>query len=116
MKIVTHPRIQNITVGDEVYSHTNQLHAHVTAIFPAAVCVRVGTLALNSYLELVMTPQLWGAEDIENLSICRHCGNRDELHVVHDTGIPFRICTNCRAWANTPHDHRSASLEDSESP
>ncbi len=95
MKIIIHPRIQNITIGDEVFSHSSQLFAHVIEVFPAAVCVRIGMLAVNGTVELLVAPQLWPAEDIENLSICRFCGSRHNLRVEHDTGIPFRICADC---------------------
>ena len=67
MKISQHPRMRDIAIGDEVYSSKHQLFARVEEVFPAAVCVKVGVLSLNRYLELFVSPQLWRADDIENL-------------------------------------------------
>jgi hypothetical protein len=103
MKIRQHPRMQDISIGDEVYSYRQQLFARVEEVFPAAVCVKVGILAINRHMELVLLPQLWRADDIENLSVCRYCGGRDQLHVETGTGIPFRICERCRAVPPTSH-------------
>lgn len=100
MKITTHPRMENILVGDEVYSNQTHLYARVEETFPAAVCVRVGLLeptdAYNRRLNLTLMPQLWRADDIENLSVCRCCGTRHDLHNEQDTGVPSRICESCR--------------------
>ena len=46
-------------------------------------------------MEITLAPQLWRADDIENLSVCRFCGRRDEIRTVNDTGIPFRVCDQC---------------------
>jgi hypothetical protein len=100
MKISTHPRMNNIAIGDEVYSYSSQLFAPVNEVFPAAVCVKVGVLSVNGHFELELLPQLWRADDIENLSVCRHCGSRDELRTEHDTGIPFRVCPHCQVSQN----------------
>lgn len=96
MKITQHPRMRNIKIGDEVYSYPLQLFARVVEVFPAAVCVYVGILSINGVIDVVDSPQLWRADDIENLSICRYCGGREELEMEHGTGIPFRVCTHCR--------------------
>ncbi len=97
MKIRQHPRLRDIVIGDEVYSYPHQLYACVTEVFPAAVCVKVGILSINGYMEMILSPQLWRAEDIENLSVCRYCGSRDDVQIEDGTGIPFRICAQCRA-------------------
>jgi hypothetical protein len=93
--------MRNISIGDEVYSCSNQLRAHVNEVFPAAVCVRVGVLERHRHLELISAPQLWRAEEIENLSICHCCGTRENLiedsMLEHGTGVPFRICAACAA-------------------
>jgi hypothetical protein len=108
MKISSHPRMHNITIGDEVYSYSYQLCARVSETFPAAVCVRVGVLAQHRYMELVSAPQLWSAEEIENLSICRYCGSRNDLQLEPGAGIPFRVCTACHHYhtANGSNGHR----------
>jgi len=95
MKIRQHPRMRDIAIGDEVYSYRQRLFARVEEVFPAAVCVKVGILSVNGQLELFLSPQLWRADDIENLSVCRYCGGRDSLHSETGTGIPFRICDHC---------------------
>jgi hypothetical protein len=95
MKIRQHPRMRDISIGDEVYSYRQRLFARVEEVFPAAVCVKVGMLSVNGHLELFLSPQLWRADDIENLSVCRYCGGRDSLHSETGTGIPFRICDRC---------------------
>ncbi len=95
MKIRQHPRMVDIIVGDEVYSYPNNLFARVADVFPAAVCVKIGILSLDNPLEITLAPQLWRADDIENLSVCRYCGSRDQVHTVSGTGIPFRLCTHC---------------------
>ena len=95
MKIIQHPRMRDIAIGDEVYSYKHQLFARVEEVFPAAVCVKVGLLELNQYLELVISPQLWRADDIANLSVCRYCGDRSGLIAETDTGIPLHVCERC---------------------
>jgi hypothetical protein len=95
MKISQHPRMRDIAIGDEVFSYKQQLYARVEEVFPAAVCVKVGILAVNRHLELFLSPQLWRADDIENLSVCRYCGGRDGLTSECDTGIPWRVCERC---------------------
>ena len=111
MKIRQHPRLNDVIVGDEVYSYPHNLFANVSEVFPAAVCVRLGLLSINGTLELISSPQLWRAEDIENLSVCRYCGSRDNVRVEHGTGVPFRVCEHCRNDDDTeprplvkPHD------------
>jgi len=99
MKIQQHPRMRTILVGDEVYSYQLNLVARVDEVFPAAVCVKVGILSVNGILRFILSPQLWRADDIENLSVCRYCGSRDELEMEHGTGVPFRICSECRTTA-----------------
>lgn len=89
--------MRDILIGDEVYSFPQQLFACVAEVFPAAVCVKVGILSINGSLEMIQSPQLWRADDIENLSVCRYCGSREGVKIEHGTGIPFRICARCRA-------------------
>lgn len=96
MKIRQHPRMRDITIGDEVYSYAQQLFASVHEVFPAAVCVRVGILSVNGHLEMLSSPQLWRADDIENLSVCRYCGSRDGVITERGTGVPYRVCRRCR--------------------
>ncbi len=96
MKIRQHPRMRDINKGDEVYSYPYHLFARVDEVFPAAVCVKVGFLSTNRQLEMGLLPQLWRADDIENLSVCRYCGSREDLEIEHGTGIPFRTCSRCR--------------------
>ena len=95
MKIHQHPRMRDIAIGDEVYSYKQQLFARVEEVFPAAVCVKVGILQVDRYLELFLSPQLWRADDIENLSVCRYCGGREDLSSETQTGIPLRVCVRC---------------------
>ena len=95
MKIHQHPRMRDISIGDEVYSYRQQLFARVEEVFPAAVCVKVGILTGGAPLELLFSPQLWRADDIENLSVCRYCSGRDDLKPEAGTGIPFRVCSHC---------------------
>lgn len=87
--------MRDISIGDEVYSYRQQLFARVEEVFPAAVCVKLGILSADHHLELLFSPQLWRADDIENLSVCRYCGDRDDLHTETGTGIPFRVCGRC---------------------
>jgi hypothetical protein len=89
--------MRTIHVGDEVYSYAHSLFACVEEVFPAAVCVKVGILSINGILRFDASPQLWRADDIENLSVCRYCGGRDALVMEHGTGVPFRICSSCLA-------------------
>jgi hypothetical protein len=87
--------MHDILVGDEVYSYPNNLFARVADTFPAAVCVKIGILSIDEPMEITLAPQLWRADDIENLSVCRYCGARNGLRTVIDTGIPFRVCSEC---------------------
>jgi hypothetical protein len=96
-KIRQHPRMKNILIGDEVVCSSKQLYARVEEVFPAAVCVKLAILTITPRIELSISPQLWRAEDIENLSVCRHCASRDQLEIECGTGIPFRVCADCRA-------------------
>lgn len=85
-----------MAVGDEVYSPLRHLYARVEALFPAAVCVRVGVLAKSrTNLELITSPELWGAEEVINLSVCRICGGRSDLHTRLWQRIPFHVCDDC---------------------
>jgi hypothetical protein len=87
--------MRDIRIGDEVYSYRQQLFARVEEVFPAAVCVKVGILSSGEHLELLFSPQLWRADDIENLSVCRYCGGREGLRIEAGTGVPFRVCDRC---------------------
>ncbi|EFO80555.1 hypothetical protein OSCT_1564 [Oscillochloris trichoides DG-6] len=102
MKIRQHPRMRDILVGDEVYSYQENLFARVADIFPSAVCVKIGILSLENHLEITLAPQLWRAADIENLSVCRYCGSRENIQTEIGTGIPFRVCTKCKP-PEAPH-------------
>ncbi|MFN8569686.1 MAG: hypothetical protein U0Z44_19645 [Kouleothrix sp.] len=95
MKIIQHPRMRDIAIGDEVYSYKHQLFARVEEVFPAAVCVKVAILSFSRRIELLISPQLWRADDIENLSVCRACGVREKLIDETQTGIPLRVCERC---------------------
>lgn len=105
MKIIQHPRISGVNIGDEVYSVPNKLSAHVVEIFPAAVCVKVGVLLKRKHMELFLDPQLWRADDIENLSVCHYCGERDGLCFERDAGMPHSICARCKATIETTIRH-----------
>jgi hypothetical protein len=112
MKIRQHPRMRDILVGDEVYSYQQNLFARVADVFPAAVCVKIGILSTEDPMEITFSPQLWRADDIENLSVCRYCGSRDAIRSLGDTGIPFRICARCSpADANAPPAEREAGAD-----
>lgn len=65
LKITQHPRMHDITIGDEVYCRPLQLFAPVVDTFPAAVCVRVGVLSFQHIIDLLIAPQ-WRAEDSES--------------------------------------------------
>ena len=95
MKIRQHPRMRDVIVGDEVYSYPHKIFARVADIFPAAVCVKIGILSIEEPMEITLAPQLWRADDIENLSVCRYCGSRENIRTVTGTGIPFRVCLSC---------------------
>jgi hypothetical protein len=95
MKIRQHPRMRDILVGDEVYSYPNKIFARVADVFPAAVCVKIAILSIEEPMEITLAPQLWKADDIENLSVCRYCGCREDIRTVTGTGIPFRVCMAC---------------------
>ncbi|HMO56313.1 MAG TPA: hypothetical protein PKC19_03080 [Roseiflexaceae bacterium] len=94
-----------VNIGDEVYSYQHDLFARVEEVFPAAVCVKVAQLVLGPRLELHLAPQLWRADDIENLSVCRYCGARDDLRLEMETGVPFRVCDRCCTVPPTDHAH-----------
>lgn len=98
MKIQQHPRMKDIVVGDEVMYYRTNTYARVEEVFPAAVCVKVGTLrTVRGKLSFCYTPQLWRADDIENLSVCHYCGSRDNLVMERSTAIPCRTCALCRS-------------------
>ncbi|HWQ14260.1 MAG TPA: hypothetical protein VNL77_15785 [Roseiflexaceae bacterium] len=107
MKIRQHPRMHQIAVGDEVFSYQHHLFARVEEVFPAAVCVKVAMLALDAHVELRLTPQLWRADDIENLSVCRYCGSRENLQLESETGVPFRVCGRCCVVPPEEHMHEA---------
>lgn len=96
MKIQQHPRMKDIAIGDEVVCHRTQMYARVEEVFPAAVCVRITLLRrVRGRISFSQSPQLWRAEDIENLSVCHYCGSRHDLHIEQGTGIPYRVCSTC---------------------
>lgn len=89
--------MKDIMVGDEVVCHRTNLYARVEEVFPAAVCVKVALMRqVRGQLRVQVCPQLWRADEIENLSVCHYCGARDDLVVERDTGVPFRVCGMCR--------------------
>ncbi len=96
--------MRDILVGDEVYSYPHKIFARVADVFPAAVCVKIGILSIEEPMEITLAPQLWRADDIENLSVCRYCGCREGIRTVTGTGIPFRVCASC---GPNPEDHPS---------
>lgn len=106
LKITQHPRMHDIAVGDEVYCYPLQLFARVVETFPAAVCVRLGILSIHRRMDLIFSPQLWRADDIENLSVCRYCGSREHLYLETLTGIPFHVCDHCL------HEHELGAIQD----
>lgn len=94
-KIRQHPRMKDICVGDEVVWNPQLLYANVEEIFPAAVCVKLAILQTEPTPKLELRSQLWRADDIENLSVCRCCGSRENLVTPCHTGVPFRLCQHC---------------------
>ncbi|HNP69916.1 MAG TPA: hypothetical protein PLO33_08565 [Kouleothrix sp.] len=87
--------MRDIAIGDEVYSYKYQLFARVEEVFPAAVCVKVALLTFKQRVEMLVSPQLWRADEIANLSVCRYCGEREKLVEQNHTGIPLRVCERC---------------------
>jgi hypothetical protein len=103
MKIRPHPRLANVHVGDEVYSLAQQLSARVADVFPAAVCVALDTSTMAGPIDVTQALQLWRADDIENLSVCRWCGTREQLRdVASPDGRPSRGCPACVPDPSTP--------------
>ena len=94
MKIRQHPRMQDIAIGDEVLHHGPHVYAQVVEVFPAAVCVKLVIFEAR-HMRIEVHPQLWRADEIENLSICRYCGGRDALVIEYSAGIPYRACRTC---------------------
>ncbi|MEM8529362.1 MAG: hypothetical protein AAGF95_00880 [Chloroflexota bacterium] len=107
MKIRQHPQMKNVQIGDEIYLRSKYIFAHVIEAFPAAACVKVGMLSLNDrgHISLLITPELWRADDIENLSACRCCGAREHLLREHTEGMPFCLCEHCLKTAADQHHH-----------
>lgn len=105
MKIRQHPRMHQVAVGDQVYSYKWHLFARVEEVFPAAVCVKVAALSLDRRIQLNAVPQLWRADDIENLSVCRYCGSREDLRLEAETGVPFHVCARCCVVPPEEHSH-----------
>ncbi len=98
MKIQQHPRMKDIAVGDEVICHRTNLYALVVEVFPAAVCVKLPIFHLRGeHGHIGYVAQLWRADDIENISVCRYCGTRDDLTTERHAGIPLRVCDTCRS-------------------
>ena len=96
MKIQQHPRMKDIAVGDEVLCYRTFLYARVEEVFPAAVCVKL-VVFQSKRMRLSVCPQLWRAEDIENLSVCRYCGGREDLTLDGSSAVPYRVCVTCRS-------------------
>ncbi len=98
MKIQQHPRMRDIAIGDEVICYRTNLYARVEEVFPAAVCVKLTVMhRFDGHSQVGQVAQLWRADDIGNISVCRYCGSRDDLITEQHTGIPFRICTTCQS-------------------
>ena len=96
MKIQQHPRMKDILVGDEVMCYRTSMYARVEEVFPAAVCVKIGMLCrVRGRMAVVQVPQLWRADDVENLSLCHYCGSREDLIVERGAGVPLRVCNLC---------------------
>lgn len=96
MKIQQHPRMKDVLVGDEVLCYGSHLYARVEEVFPHAVCVRLVRVRSTWHgTHLESCPQLWRADEIENLSICQYCGGRDDTQSEPLAGIPFRTCALC---------------------
>ena len=95
MKIQQHPRVSGLHIGDEVYSTSRHLIACVSDVFPAAVCVRVLQLQTAREWSIHVLPELWSADEIENLSVCRSCGCRDQLQMLVEADIPYQMCEAC---------------------
>jgi hypothetical protein len=110
MKIRQHPRMKDIVLGDEVLCYRTNLYALVEEVFPAAVCVKLLTFDRRRK-RFVMSPQLWRAEEIENLSICRYCGSRDGLTMENGTSFPQRICFTCRSVVDHATDFLTTSTD-----
>jgi hypothetical protein len=96
--------MHRIAIGDEVYSYERHLFARVEEVFPAAVCVKIAMLEIGG-MQFHMIPQLWRADDIENLSVCRYCGSREDLQLESETGIPFHVCARCCVVPPEEHAH-----------
>lgn len=102
MKIRQHPRLKDVLIGDEVWCYGSQLCAQVEEVFPAAVCVRLMRMQQTLRgVRLVISPQLWRADEIENLSVCRYCGDREDALADDTASIPYRICATCRSVQTT---------------
>lgn len=103
MKIRPHPRLANVMVGDEVYSLSQHSSARVADVFPAAVCVALDTSMITGPIDVTQALQLWRADDIENLSVCRWCGAREGLRPVTTAdGLPSRGCSVCVPDVDSP--------------
>jgi hypothetical protein len=111
MKIQQHPRMKDIQIGDEVLCYRSQIYARVEEVFPAAVCVKIAVLrSVRDRVVLTSTPQLWRAEDIENLSVCHYCGSRADLRPERETGVPQRVCGTCRSVLSSAADEIQTPL------
>lgn len=94
-KIRQHPRMKDICIGDEVKWTRQLLYARVEEIFPAAVCVKLTVYEIKPKPRFIVKPILWRADEIENLSVCRCCGSRDNLVTTCCMGAPIRLCQLC---------------------
>jgi hypothetical protein len=104
MKIQRHPRMHDISVGDEVLSYRTNMYARVEEVFPAAVCVKLAAVCqIAGRFETREIAQLWRADEIENLSRCCYCGTRDDLAMLQQTHTPQRVCTTCRSVLRLSH-------------
>lgn len=104
MKIQRHPRMLDITVGDEVLSYRSHMYARVEEIFPAAVCVKLPMVCqVDGRLETREVAQLWRADEIENLSRCCYCGSREDLVTIQHTHMPQRVCSICHNVLQLSH-------------
>lgn len=102
--------MKDVQIGDEVLCYSSRLYARVEEVFPAAVCVRLIAFERSWHgLRLSSTPYLWRADEIENLSVCRHCGIRTDIRTVAHAGVPFRICGPC---ASIQHDYSVDQLSE----
>lgn len=117
MKIRRHPRMQDISVGDEVFNYRVAMYACVEEVFPAAVCVKLTVVCrVAGHTQTRELAQLWQADEIENLNRCCYCGTRDNLATLHYTHKPQRMCATCQSVQLVPGQQFTEAVAPSGSP